>query len=105
MAALIPLVLMLGVMWMLLIRPQQQRVRAHHALVQSLEVGDEVVTAGGIYGRIQSLDGEDARVEIAPGISIRVLRAAVNRRADEPVLDVPDDDPAHNDERHEETGA
>ena len=92
MAALIPLVLMLGVMWMLLIRPQQQRVRAHQALVQSLEIGDEVVTAGGIYGRIQSLDGEDAQIEIAPGITIRVLRAAVNRKADEPVADEPTND-------------
>jgi preprotein translocase subunit YajC len=100
MAALIPLVLMLGVMWMLLIRPQQQRVRAHQALVQSLAIGDEVVTAGGIFGRIQTLEGDEAQLEIAPGISIRVLRAAVNRKADEPMLEQPND----NDDSHEETG-
>ena len=73
----------LGLMWFFLIRPQQQRVRRQQELVASLEVGDEVVTAGGILGRIVALAGDEARLEIAPGVSIRILRLAVNGRLDD----------------------
>lgn len=71
--ALIPLVIMLGLMWLLLIRPQRQQVQRHHAFVSSLAVGDEIMTAGGVYGRITALEGSDAMVEIAPGVEVRVL--------------------------------
>ena len=69
-----------GMMWLLLIRPQQQRVRRQQALLQSLEVGDEVITAGGMIGRIVGLDDEEARIELAPGTEVRFLRLAVNAR-------------------------
>jgi preprotein translocase subunit YajC len=89
MQALFPLVL-LGLIWMLLVRPQRERVRRQQALVASLEVGDEVVTAGGIIGRIVELDGGDAHIEVAPGVVLRVLRIAVNARvADEDAAPVP----------------
>lgn len=80
MAQLIFLVLTFGLMWLVLIRPQQQRVRRQQELVRSLEVGDEVVTAGGIFGRIVALDDEVARIEVARGVEIRCLRLAVNAR-------------------------
>jgi len=67
-------------MWMLLVRPQQQRLRAQRALVASLEVGDQVVTAGGIVGRITRLDDRDADIEVAPGIILTFLRTAVSRK-------------------------
>ena len=82
MAQLVFLLVTFGLMWLVLIRPQQQRVRRQHELVQSLEVGDEVVTAGGIYGRIVGLDDEVARIEVAPGVEMRFLRLAVNARVD-----------------------
>lgn len=93
--ALIPLVIMLGLMWLLLIRPQRQQVQRHHAFISGLEVGDEVMTAGGLYGRITALDGNDARLEVAPGVEVRVLAQRLlpvpSSAAAEPVVD--DDEP------------
>ncbi|HUR18688.1 MAG TPA: preprotein translocase subunit YajC [Acidimicrobiales bacterium] len=70
----------LALMWVLLVRPQQQRVRQQRDLVASLEIDDEVVTAGGILGRIVSLTDEEATLQVAPGVNMRFLRGAVNSR-------------------------
>ncbi len=85
MQALFPLIF-LALMWFLLVRPQKERVRRQQQLVASLEVGDEVVTAGGIVGRIVSLDDDEAHIEVSPGVVMRFLRLAVNARVaeDEP---------------------
>ena len=77
------LLLMFAAMWLLVIRPQQQRLRAQRELVMSLEVGDRVVTAGGVIGTIVELDDRDARVEVAPGVVVSFLRAAVSRRLED----------------------
>ena len=69
--------LMFALLWVMAIRPQQQRVRKQRELVASLDVGDEVVTAGGIVGRIVGLDGDEIRLEVAPGVVMRILRVAV----------------------------
>ncbi len=79
---LFPLVF-LGLMWFLLVRPQQQRVRRQQELVSSLAVGDEVITAGGIIGRIVALDDDEAHLEVSPGVVMRFLRLAVNARLGE----------------------
>ncbi len=78
----------LALMWVLLVRPQQQRVRQQRDLVASLQLGDEVVTAGGIIGRITSLSDQEVSVEIAPGVQMRMLRGAINARLDEDPYDV-----------------
>ena len=91
MELLFPL-LFLALMWFVLIRPQQQRVRRQQALVASLAVGDEVITAGGIVGRIVALDADEAHIEVAPGVVMRFLRLAVNARVDgdgTPVVEAP----------------
>lgn len=77
---LLPLVILLGIMYFLLIRPQQQRVKAQRALVTSLGVGDEVATIGGILGRITSISDEFATIETTPGVSLRVRRGAIATR-------------------------
>jgi preprotein translocase subunit YajC len=92
MESLLPLLLLAAMMWLLLIRPQQQRVRRQQALLGSLEVGDEIVTAGGLMGRIVSLDDERMWVEIAPGTVVTFVRAAVSHRVNEPVAETPADD-------------
>ena len=79
MQALFPLIF-LALMWFLLVRPQKERVRRQQQLIASLEVGDEVVTAGGIVGRIVALDDDEAHIEVAPGVVMRFLRLAVNAR-------------------------
>ena len=89
MDALLPLLLLLAVSYMLLIRPQQRQLRARRALVASLEVGDEVVTAGGIVGRIAALDDGMAAVDVAPGVQLRVLRGAISQKVEPEHPDVP----------------
>src|SRR5213082_1010128 len=70
------LILLVG-MWFLLIRPQRRRQMEARRLVQSLAVGKEIVTAGGLYGTITSLDDDEARVKIADGVEVRVAKRAI----------------------------
>jgi preprotein translocase subunit YajC len=78
---LIP-VLLLGVFYFLLIRPQQRRSKEQQALIRSIDVGDEIVMTSGIIGTIVDIDEDDdtLTVEIAPDTEIRILRAGVGRR-------------------------
>ena len=70
------LVLLVG-MWFLLIRPQRRRQLDSQRLIDSLAVGQEIVTAGGLYGTITALEDDEARVEIADGIEVRVAKRAI----------------------------
>jgi preprotein translocase subunit YajC len=82
MASLIPIVILFVLMYLLLIRPQQQRVRRQRELISSLQVGDRIVTVGGLLGTIRSLHDETAEVEVADGIVLTFIRPAISRRAD-----------------------
>jgi preprotein translocase subunit YajC len=91
---LFPLVLLGGVFYFLLLRPNRTRQRQQQSLLESLKVGDEVMTAGGIFGTLKAIDEEDdtVTVEIAPGIEVRMLRRAIAQRlVDEPEEDAADD--------------
>lgn len=94
---LLPLLLVLGFMYFLLIRPQKQRVRAQRELVSSLEVGDRVATIGGVLGEIVTIDADEATIETTPGTILRVRRGAIATRVETPNVDVTDraiaDDP------------
>src|SRR4051794_4906175 len=68
---------MLGLLWMLLIRPQRRRQVEQQQLLGRLEAGDEVVTAGGLYGTIEEVGDEDVRLSLAPGTTVRVAKRAV----------------------------
>jgi preprotein translocase subunit YajC len=94
MEALFPLIITFGLMWVLLIRPQQRRVRQHQNVVATLEEGDEVVTTGGVIGTVAEINEDVLTLAVAPGVSIRVLRSAVQNRIgglDEIDPDEPDD--------------
>jgi preprotein translocase subunit YajC len=87
--------LLLLAMYFLVIRPQQQRIRAQQSLVAALQVGDEVVSSSGIYGRITDLTDDIAMLEVADGIELRLARGAIARRlTDGGFEDADDDDPA-----------
>jgi preprotein translocase subunit YajC len=73
---------MLGAFYVLLIRPQRRQVAAHQSLMASLNVGDEVMTMGGIFGRIQKLEVDVVDLEVAPGTSLRVARTAISRKVE-----------------------
>jgi preprotein translocase subunit YajC len=80
---LVVLVLMFGVFYVVLIRPQKRRAQAHQALVESLDVGDEVITIGGMFGTIKQIGDEKLELEIAPGTTLNLLKSAVARRVGE----------------------
>ena len=63
--------------WLLILRPQRRRQAQQSALIQNVEVGDEIVTAGGLFGHVRSVADDELLVEIAPGTSVRIARRAV----------------------------
>jgi preprotein translocase subunit YajC len=80
---LIFLGLLIGLFYFMLIRPQKRRVDAHRSLMESTRVGDEIVTIGGMHGRVQRIDEDDVEVEIAPGTVVRFVKSAIARRVTE----------------------
>jgi preprotein translocase subunit YajC len=76
-AILIILALMLGVMYVVMIRPQRQRQAEQQSTIESADVGDEIITTGGIYGTITEVEGDDVDVELAPGIVVHMTRRAI----------------------------
>lgn len=78
-SGLIFLVLMMVIFYFMLIRPQRRRSQQHRALVESLDVGDDIVTIGGLFGRVEAIGDDDVEVEIAPGTTVRLLKTAVAR--------------------------
>ena len=74
---LLPIVLMFVLLYFLMIRPQMKRAKETKAMIEALQKGDEVVTAGGVVGRISEMAEAYLTLEIAPGTEITVQRAAV----------------------------
>ena len=92
---LIIMVLMLGVMYVLMIRPQRQRQANQQSMIDGASVGDDVLTTGGIYGTISEAEGDDIVVEIANGVTVHMTRrgiAAVLPPEDEDDEDIVDGD-------------
>jgi preprotein translocase subunit YajC len=81
---LIILVALFALMWLLLIRPQRRRQAEQAQLQNVLEVGDEILTAGGIHGIVRGVDDEIVQLEIAPGTIVRLDRRAVAGVVQEP---------------------
>ncbi len=76
---MVPLVLMFGIFYFLLIRPQQKRAKEHRALLDALKKGDQVVTAGGIHGKVSSIDEAGVTMEVATGVNIKVDKGHIAR--------------------------
>ncbi len=78
-ASLVPLILVFLIMYFLLIRPQQKKLKEHQAMVAALRRGDQVVTSGGIKGRVTKVLEADneLEVEIAPNVQVRVVRSTI----------------------------
>ena len=75
--AILPLILFLGIFWFLLLRPQQKRQKEHKSMVGGLKKGDEVVTSGGLLGRITDVGDNFISVEVAKGMEVKVQRSSV----------------------------
>ncbi len=75
--SLLPLILIFAVFYFLLIRPQQRKVKEHRALIQSLKRGDQVLTSGGILGKITRVEDTTVTVEIAKEVQVQVQRSTI----------------------------
>ena len=74
----IPLILMFVIMYFLIIRPQQKRVREHKEMVAGVRRGDGVITGGGIIGKAVKVGDDDLEVEVAQGVRIKVLKSTLS---------------------------
>lgn len=85
----VPFILIFVIMWFLIIRPQQRRVKVHQEMIKNVRRGDTVVTSGGIIGKVTKVleDSADVEVEIADNVKVKVARAMISevRTKSEPV--------------------
>ena len=76
----IPLILIFAIMYFLLIRPQQKKVKDHQKMVAAVRRGDEVVTQGGIIGKVVKVkDNNELEVELAEGVKVRVVQSTISQ--------------------------
>jgi preprotein translocase subunit YajC len=75
---ILPWLLIFVIFYFLMIRPQQQRVKQHQAAIAAVKKGDEVVTGGGIRGRVTRVTDDEAEVEIAQGVRVRVVKSTIS---------------------------
>lgn len=71
------LVIMIGIFYFLLFRPQQKKAKEHRALLDSLKKGDTAVTAGGVYGKVTAVDDNIVNLEIAAGVNIKIKKGHI----------------------------
>ena len=90
------LVLLFAIMYFVMIRPQQKQIRQHQDLLAGLKKGDEVITQGGLIGRIHLITERTVTLEVASGVRIRVLKRAITAKG------AVDEPPAKADEKKEE---
>jgi preprotein translocase subunit YajC len=74
---LVPLVFMFAIFYFLLIRPQQKKAKEHQALLSSLKKGDQVVTAGGMHGKVTAIDDTIVTLEVATGVNIKINKGFI----------------------------
>ncbi len=71
------LLVIIGVFYLLIVRPQQKRAREHSELVASIKAGDRVVTAGGIYGTVKRVDEDTLMIEVSPNVELKMLKNSI----------------------------
>ena len=75
---MIPLILIFAIMYFLLIRPQQKKLKEHRAMVEALRRGDQVVTQGGLIGKVTKVkDDNELEVEVSKGVNVRVVKTTI----------------------------
>jgi preprotein translocase subunit YajC len=73
----LPIVFIFLIFWVLWFRPQQRSVKEHQARIAAVKKGDEVITGGGIRGRVTKVSDDEAEVEIAQGVKVRVVKSTI----------------------------
>jgi len=75
----VPMIVVVGILYMLIIRPQQQQAKDHKRMVDNLKTGDRVITQGGIHGTVTSMKGNVVQVKIADNVRVDVSRSAISQ--------------------------
>jgi preprotein translocase subunit YajC len=75
----VPILLIFAIMYFLMIRPQQRKVKEHKAMVEALRRGDQVVTSGGLIGKVTKVADSEVEVELAPNVKVRVVRSTISQ--------------------------
>jgi preprotein translocase subunit YajC len=74
-----PLLLIFVIFYLLMIRPQQKRVKEHQQQISEVKKGDEVITGGGVRGKVTKVSDDEAEVEIAQGVRVRVVKSTLSQ--------------------------
>ena len=75
---ILPLLFVFVIFYLLMIRPQQRRMKQHQATIAAVQKGDQVVTAGGVFGKVAKVSDEEVEVEIAQGVKVRVVKSTLS---------------------------
>ena len=78
-AQFVPLILVFAIMYFLILRPQQRKLRQHRDMVSALKKGDQVITNGGLIGRVAAVRDDEVDVEVAQGVKVRVVRGMISQ--------------------------
>ncbi|MDX1763724.1 MAG: preprotein translocase subunit YajC [bacterium] len=78
--SMIPLILMIAIFYFLLIRPQMKKTKEHRAMLEALQVGDKVVTSGGVHGELKAITPEVVTLQLDDKVKVKVDRAAIARK-------------------------
>lgn len=82
----VPMIVILGIFYILLIRPQQKQQKEHERMLEQLKPGDKIVTTGGLYGTIVGFKGDDLEVQFSQTVKLNVARSAVQRLTTAPAV-------------------
>jgi preprotein translocase subunit YajC len=91
---LLIIIILVGAVWLLLLVPARRRRAQHEAMQDSVEAGDEIITAGGLHGTVTEIDDDVAKVEIAPGVVVTLDRRAIAAVATEIEVEAEPETPA-----------
>ena len=92
------IIILFAVAWVVLILPKQRELKRHNAFVQSLALGDEVMTGSGIYGTLVEVSEAMVLLQVAPGVEIKIARRAIASQVVDPSVTESDDSGKTNDE-------
>jgi preprotein translocase subunit YajC len=87
------LIVIFGVVWLLFVMPTRRRRMSHSAMQDSVEPGDEIITAGGLHGTVRGLEDDLVKVEVAPGVVVTLDRRAVAAVARDVEVEILDEQP------------
>ena len=75
----VPIILIFAIMYLLMIRPQQKKVKEHRAMVEAVRRGDQVITSGGLIGKVVKVADNEVEVELAPNVKVRVVKSTLSQ--------------------------